>query len=67
VSEATHDLVVPTWADLAPVGLADDAGATRVTRLKTIPGGERPALQSVRRSISYVIASAATCAPLGAA
>jgi len=31
-----------------------------------IPGRERSALQSVRRSLSYVIASAATCAPLGA-
>src|SRR5262245_27849589 len=31
------------------------------------PGRERPALQSVRRSLSYVIASAATCAPFGAA
>jgi hypothetical protein len=49
------------------VGFADVAGATRRARLKTIPGGEQPALQSVRQSISYVIASAATCAPLGAA
>ena len=32
-----------------------------------IPGRERPALQSVRRPLSYAIASAATCAPLGAA
>jgi len=32
-------------------------------RLKMLPGRERPALQSVRRSLSYVIASAATCAP----
>jgi len=34
VSEATADLEVPTWADLAPVGFADVAGATRRARLK---------------------------------
>jgi hypothetical protein len=28
-----RDLEVPTWADLAPVKLADIAGATRVARL----------------------------------
>jgi hypothetical protein len=32
----------------------------------TFPGGERPVLQSVRRALSYVIASAATCALPGA-
>jgi hypothetical protein len=28
-----HDLEVPTWADLAPVGSPTFAGATRVARL----------------------------------
>jgi hypothetical protein len=51
VSEATHDLEVPTWADLAPVLFADVLGGDARDASETIPGGERPALQSVRRSI----------------
>jgi len=49
-------------ADLT-AGFADSHGRTRGARQNIIPGRERPALQSVRRSLSYVIASAATCAP----
>jgi hypothetical protein len=41
--------------------------ANRVDRRAvTIPGGVEPLLQSVRRAVSYAIASTATCAPLGA-
>src|SRR6185369_9273022 len=53
--------VVATVADQTAgfAGPREDARCASVS----IPGRERPALQSVRRSLSYVIASAATCAP----
>src|SRR5258708_1663215 len=58
--------VVATGADQT-TGLADRAGETLRYASEIIPGYERPALQSVRRPLSYAIASAATCAPFGAA
>src|SRR6185503_2823981 len=53
--------VVATVADQTAgfAGPREDARCASVS----FPGRERPALQSVRRSLSYVIASAATCAP----
>ena len=53
--------VVSTVADLTC--RARDRTGRACDALETIPGRERPALQSVRRSLSYAIASAATCAP----
>src|SRR5204862_8102524 len=62
VGGATRFLaVVPTVADRTAgfAGPREDACCASVS----IQGRERPVLQSVRRSLSYVIASAATCAP----
>jgi hypothetical protein len=65
-SEAPKSIkVVATEADQT-AGFACRTGGTHETP-EIIPGSEQPALQSVRLCLSYGIASAATCAPFGAA